>query len=474
LHLALLAAALVVLARSWVFVAYEQAFFTSDQAIVGLMAKHIAEGRALPLFYYGQPYMLAVEAYVAAPFLALAGPTVAALHFSIVVWNIAVVMLIVTALARWGGVRPWLGLVAVLPLAWAPPETAALLGEAQGGNIEPFFYVVALWFLRARPLALGAVLGLGFLNREFTIFAVPALVAADIWERRSVGSGFWKHWLLALVAFAAVMDLAYAAQPFADFKGPGTRGEMLRGYPASQLAALTERTGASVAEFPARIAAMTTHFLPLLTGGVRYEDSAAQGRDAWRWPIVITLAVMLARAAWLAWRRPRADSPPRFAWYMVGVGLTMALAFSLVRTPTEGTLRYVLMLLCIPVGVIAAWMVTEPSRAARAAGLALMTIWAAGSAADHATLARRYLDGQPNPARALVTALEDRGITAARAPYWTAYKVTFLSGERIKVASTDVARIDEYQSLPGIADAPLIALRPCADGEQVGVYYICK
>ena len=32
--------------------------FDADQAIVGLMAKHISEGRAFPVFFYGQSYLL--------------------------------------------------------------------------------------------------------------------------------------------------------------------------------------------------------------------------------------------------------------------------------------------------------------------------------------------------------------------------------------------------------------------------------
>src|SRR5687768_10625145 len=57
----------VVVFRSAVLVFWEQSNFDSDQAIVGLMAKHLAELRAFPLFYYGQSYMLAVEAWLAAP-----------------------------------------------------------------------------------------------------------------------------------------------------------------------------------------------------------------------------------------------------------------------------------------------------------------------------------------------------------------------------------------------------------------------
>ena len=61
---------LLVVLRSIVFVFWEQSFFDSDQAITGLMAKHLIESRAFPVFYYGQNYMLGVEAYLAAPVFA--------------------------------------------------------------------------------------------------------------------------------------------------------------------------------------------------------------------------------------------------------------------------------------------------------------------------------------------------------------------------------------------------------------------
>jgi len=56
-----------VVARSAVFVFVPGSHFDSDQAVTGLMAKHLSEGRAFPLFFYGQTYMLGVEAWLAAP-----------------------------------------------------------------------------------------------------------------------------------------------------------------------------------------------------------------------------------------------------------------------------------------------------------------------------------------------------------------------------------------------------------------------
>ena len=74
-----LAAALVVcvvLFRSGVFVLWPQAHFDADSAVTGLMALHISEGRAFPVFWYGQSYMLVVEAWLAAPRFWIAGPSV--------------------------------------------------------------------------------------------------------------------------------------------------------------------------------------------------------------------------------------------------------------------------------------------------------------------------------------------------------------------------------------------------------------
>ena len=51
----------IVLLRVAVPLCFEQVF-DSDQAVVGLMAKRLSEFRSFPLFFYGQNYMLAVQA----------------------------------------------------------------------------------------------------------------------------------------------------------------------------------------------------------------------------------------------------------------------------------------------------------------------------------------------------------------------------------------------------------------------------
>src|SRR5439155_26710313 len=49
-----------------------------DEALVGIQAEHIAAGAdyPLPVFFYGQPYMGSLEAYLAAGIFRLIGPSV--------------------------------------------------------------------------------------------------------------------------------------------------------------------------------------------------------------------------------------------------------------------------------------------------------------------------------------------------------------------------------------------------------------
>src|SRR6266480_3932322 len=62
----------------------------SDEAIIGLMAKHILEGRHFPFYMYGQPYnaSAAWEAYLASVAFALFGVSVVPLEGCIVVLSL--------------------------------------------------------------------------------------------------------------------------------------------------------------------------------------------------------------------------------------------------------------------------------------------------------------------------------------------------------------------------------------------------
>src|SRR6476619_2984791 len=104
----------VVIWRSGVLVFWEQAAFDSDQAVMGLMAKHLSEGRAFPMFFYGSNYMLGVEAWMAAPVFLVAGVSVAALKLPLLAINLAIALLLVWMLEREAGLRPTLAALAAV------------------------------------------------------------------------------------------------------------------------------------------------------------------------------------------------------------------------------------------------------------------------------------------------------------------------------------------------------------------------
>jgi len=468
----------LVLARSFVFLRYESSYFDSDQAIVGLMAKHLEEGRAFPLFFYGQTYLLAVEAWLAAPLFWVAGASVGTLRASLVLTNLAITTLLIVGLERWGGLRPLYGLAAAIFFAFAPPYTAALLVQANGANIEPFLFALVLWTVRDRPLWFGAILAIGFLTREFTAYAVPVVIIGQVLDRSLFRAESVRRWLLTAVAFFGVWECVQALRPFADLMGPGTRGQLLHGFAGSQFDNLSGRASFVLGELPARAVAMVVHQAPRLLGAAVVEEAVArQGRDWLFWPLLGGLSAAVLRTLFVrvrGWRVSR--GPSAFGWYVLGLGVMGAAGYVASRPVADVVDRYFLMVVFIPVGATAVFLAHEPNRWLRRALVALVLAWAACSGLDHVRLLARYRghDG-PDALRELADTLVARHVRTAEAVYWRAYKLTFLTGERVKVASNDFVRIEEYQDLAAAEGDRLISIREeaCAGGERVADWFLC-
>ena len=130
----ILAIALVLL-RSSALVFGRAPQFDSDQAIVGLMAKHLSELRALPIFYYGQNFMLAVEAWLAAPLFLIFGPSVTALKIPLLGVHVAITILLLRMMEREAGLRPLLALVPTLFFVLTPIGSTTLMLQANGTSV---------------------------------------------------------------------------------------------------------------------------------------------------------------------------------------------------------------------------------------------------------------------------------------------------------------------------------------------------
>jgi len=480
-----------VLLRSFVYLRYEQLAFDSDQAITGLMAKHLIEGRALPLFFYGQTYMLAVEAWVAAPVMLLLGATVAALRVSLLAWNIAFAWMVLLILHRDTRLSLWLSLAPASFFLLVPASVAPQLMWAQGAIVEPYVYVAGLWLLRKRPMWFGALLAIGFRNREFVAYAVPALIVVELCSGEMTRAR-GRDWFVAGVVFAAVWQLVEALEPFADLMGPGTRGQATA-FAGTQLENLVDRFDFGYGAIPERVVKLGPAILKWFSGAAQVDSTLPLPDRSWLAAAAAAFAALVAaRVSYLTFRPDSAVDggagtwgrivaarvrSANFALYLTIVGELAILFFIAGKPVLPGYSRYVLLGILIPLGLTASLLVLEPVRAVRRGATALIVLWAFLIARDHLAVAAAYSRApSTNSARLVAEQLIADGVHVARAGYWRAYVITFVSGERVHVASEELPRIQLYQDEFANSRAPgtLISDYPCAGGRSVGELYICQ
>jgi hypothetical protein len=467
------AVALVVL-RSAVPLLYEGFYFDSDQAIIGLMAKHLSELKRFPLFYDGLNYILGVESWLIAPFFWLFGPSVMVMRLPLVALNAVVAMWLLTALGQRLGVRPVVALVGALPFIMPGAATSSQLLETAGACVEPLVYVLLLWKLRSRPLAFGALLALGFLHREFTIFVLPALVLVE------AASGTLRD----------RANLGRAARMLGGFAAVWLAVNALKQYQAGaslglQTASLAGQMCFAPGELGPRVASIFADALPALYGGARtplagfrMNSPIATGSSAIGWMIALTLTGMLLRLAWLGRRSPGFGENDAFFTYLALVGIFTAAVYPLSCNVTPGQpplLRYLLLGLLVPVGGFGAYMRRETSSALRLVVPVSFAVWGAANLADNLRLIRTSAHEPPsNEHRVLADYLVRRHVEYALAVYWDAYAVDFLARENVIVASVDLIRIRDYQRAIEEHPASTYSLQrsPCRGGAQVASWCV--
>ncbi|MEU8339318.1 DUF423 domain-containing protein [Micromonospora tulbaghiae] len=107
----------------------------SDEATMGLAALHIARGEGFPVWFYGQAYMGTLEAYLAAPLVALAGPSVLVLRLPTLALYALFLLLSWRLTRRLGGDR-WYALIVVAVLALGADRVVKNQLIAGGGYPE--------------------------------------------------------------------------------------------------------------------------------------------------------------------------------------------------------------------------------------------------------------------------------------------------------------------------------------------------
>ena len=414
------------------------------------------------------------------------GPTVFALHLTMLLFNVAAALLLWWLLIREARLTPGAAAMVVLPFALAPVVLSAHLIEAQGGNPEPFLWVGVLWVVRRRPLLLGALAAVAFLHREFTLYAIPALGVAGFWQLRldQGGRDQWvaeiRHWLVTAFAFIVVFLSIQALKPAADLMGPATAGMRAPDRPQDNLTQLRNRIVWDPATIPARIAALPDELFAVLLGVKTLDPRvvAIGSRVPVGWPELAPLLAVIA-LVWPLALVPGARAPRGaliFPTYLVLIGVQSALVYAFTRDPSVHLLRYALLALLIPVAVSA--MLLQPWRAwgVRLAATVLLALLAATAAIDHLrVLQQSYRGVSPLRFADAAARLVERGVPIGRAGYWRSYAITFLTRERVKLTSTDVLRIQEYAGSggrggafrAGRAGATLCAWSPGGSGRRL-------
>ncbi|MEO6213574.1 MAG: hypothetical protein ABIP65_08100 [Vicinamibacterales bacterium] len=469
----------VILVRAAVFVLWERAHFDSDQAITGLMAKHLAEGRAFPVFWYGQSYMLAVESWLAAPLFLVFGSSVTALKVPLLAGNVAIGLLLLRGFIHELGLRPLTAVVPTLFFALPAAGTSARLVEANGGNVEPFLYVLLIWTLRARPWLCGLVFGIGFLHREFTLYGFLALLAVEAVRGELFTVAGARRRALTIASAAGVWLLVQWGKQFSSGAGPGTSlADVYR--PQDNISALAGRICIDPHTLMSGFQKLATDHWTVLFGTLpqplRDFGIASTVSQGAAWSALVLIAILLIAVTGIV--RARAVAGSEFGIFLVITAVFSICGYVVGRCGAIDFyfMRYELLSIVGVAGLAGWFLQVERSRARRGAWMAIVALWFVIVAVPHVKLYDEYLRKPPEDVRrTLIALLDARGVRYGASHYWIAYAITFLADERIILKSEDLVRIREYQRLVDdhAGDIWRVAREPC--GEQIMPrLYLCR
>lgn len=410
--------------RVWIFFSPLRAL-DSDEAIVGLMARHALHGD-VSVFYWGALYGGSQEGLLAAAVFAVLGSSVIALKLvSLAIYALAAVLV-------WRVGRRTVG------------EPAALIGAALFWLWPPFL----VWWSTKERAYFGSGLVIGLL---------AVLLALRLRERESrlhaaalgftIGFGLWatlQSWLLAVpvvvwlvVRRPSVLRLAWLALPAALVgASPWLAWNVRHGWNA---VLPTSVAGADSTYF-SRLWDLFAVVLPTWLG-LRVPYS----HDWFVWPPlgVALLLLVLAGFAVLLARRPGGLEP----LLALGVGFTVLYAASSFTYFTAEP-RYLVFLAPVPALLLACVLVRPPvAIGALAVAAALSIAGLVRMERDGLFSPRAVEGGLPADFSPLIGFLEREGATHVLANYWIAYRLSFESGERVIATSTGQVRYAPHDRL---------------------------
>ncbi|MGK5519421.1 hypothetical protein ACSNN9_08700 [Micromonospora sp. URMC 107] len=448
----------------------------SDEATFGLAALHIAQGRELPVFLYGQRYMGVLESYLAAPLVAVAGPGWPLLRLPLLLLYALFLWLIHRLTRRI--CSPWFAAFVVGLLALGGERVVRDQLTVVGGRPEVKVAVLLMLLIavglarrtvRRRRLAVG-------------LFGLLAGVAA------------WSDWLILPYLAVAALALLWAARRellgaagvlllagFAVGIAPMIRDNLLAPPGEDSLSVFREIStkAGPTPPWSRRLDGGLLEGVPLAAGLCPVDGCARwQGWFGLLYPVLLAVAAALAV---LAYRRaagaPRGErvGPVVHLALVVGAALTL---LSYVRSPLAATspldnARYLSVLqLSLPavlwplwVAALACWRGTVGALGRLAGALATAVLAALTATtlvvtvlfAATGTEASRVEERQ---ARELADRLRAGGPREVYGDYWTCNRLIFNTAEAVVCAVLDgdltpgQNRYPAYWRQVGRADRP--------------------
>lgn len=445
----------------------------SDEAITGLVAQHVAQGREFPLFFYGQHYMGALESYLAAPLFAIFGSSVLALRLPNLLLYIAFLALMWRLTRRL--YTPWLATAAVGLLALGSDRILKNQLIAGGGYPE-------MNPAGALLMLLAVNLGYGVARRRALAYAGFGLVA---------GLTLWDDWLvLPYVAAAGLVLLAAVlrrrSRPVPDCGWAELTGRPCRAFGIGLLVGLVpigwhNLTAApenrSLAVYQVLSGEAARSWSDRLSGGLRGVPMgiglcAPAQCASWRLWWGVGYLVLLAAGVLLAgWALGRATTRTERVRQAGRLALLVAAAVSLFAyvnssaaalAPVESTRYLSCLLISTPAVLWPLWSMASRGTfpALRLAGTVPLAAFAATMTLASASVVGAG-PGQVREAtqrRELVAGLDRLGVRRFYAEYWTCNNIIFLTRERIVcgVIRDDLyAGWDRYAAYPRmVAEEP--------------------
>jgi len=433
--------------RAWLLAA-NAVPFNSDEAVVGLMARHILQGR-WPIFFYGQAYMGSLDATLVAGVFAVLGESVAAIRL------VQVILYLLYIVSVWALARAWFVAPRVAPLAAGlaalPPVLISTYTTVSlGGYVESIFLgnLILLFGWRLifggqqhhRPLwlGLGLVGGLAFWTLGVAVIYLLPVAFWGLWRWRL---RLWREYGLALVMFFIASSPWWLSNLWQENAALLT----LLGWAEGG-------AGETITIGPLeRALGLVGLGLPVLFG-LRPPWSA----EYFSWPIVAGgLTVFCGVIAWglVSVRRGQALMAPGAgallsAFFIVFVGLFIGTHFG-----RDATGRYFLPLFVVIILMVAAWIdALWRRRAALGIGGLALALAVNVSGTVLAAESPEKLTTQFDPVTRwdnahdaeLIDFLRRNNLTRGYSNYWVVFRLAFLSHEELQYSAALPYKPDRY------------------------------